>query len=483
MSSYSAKDRATAAGVMSSSQNSFTRQSDGTVDSETTWLTARERVARTLVSSPDVAFYLLFLCSNKARKAAVDMAATLSTLISSSEGTLYSQQEVSATAASSMSSATSALTTLVASGTTPSADLLARVSAETKSYAAGSLLPNVRTGTRLQVKGAEAAAGYATAKSSLSKSWSTLLRLLEQASKTKLFSSDVARTEALRTPAANLSSAAASTSDSSNASGQLLTLLAGASAVNVLGREFDALLRLRIDEDGEFPADISVAESAQSGGFISAFTLSKSGASIDPRLLSIAVGDLVSWSVYTATVSAVASTGVTLSSSTIPTGTLGTVEVLPYSVPAYRTMRDALAALRSGLPSASQLISKLQSLEGTSAGEVRDRCSYLASLAAQLDTLSTDTLSVLERLGADEPQVEETAAEVLLAYAPPFPEALKKSGRASLDSLKFGGFDRAETLLMEMDIDKVLKLSSDEASYIKRVLKLTTPFASTQTGK
>jgi hypothetical protein len=133
-------------------------------------------------------------------------------------------------------------------------------------------------------------------------------------------------------------------------------------------------------------------------------------------------------------------------------------------------MRVDLAPLLDGQPSGAEVVARLQKLEGSSMGETRDRCEYLASLAVQLDTLPDDVTASLERQGADIPTSTSTFSAVLLAYSPSFSTAIKDAARAFLDGAKSSGYDRAETLLVECRIDEVVLMPESGASFGSRAL-------------
>src|SRR3990172_9649938 len=77
---------------MSSDQDVFSRRRDGSRDLDALWEKARCRLARTVISDPDVVFYWAFLSSNRARKRAIDVAILLEQMIAGAEGRRLQQQ-------------------------------------------------------------------------------------------------------------------------------------------------------------------------------------------------------------------------------------------------------------------------------------------------------------------------------------------------------------------------------------------------------
>lgn len=136
------------------------------------------------------------------------------------------------------------------------------------------------------------------------------------------------------------------------------------------------------------------------------------------------------------------------------------------------TLRTAMATLDEQIPSWDLLSAELQRLEGPSAADVRDRCTYLAENLALLDTLSSSVSAALERVGSVSPVVGTGAAETLLAYAPSLSASTKRTARDILDGARFQGFDRAESFFIECRVDEAMALTEQGASFSGRIKQL-----------
>lgn len=363
--------RKSAASTMSSAQDTMEKGKSGQRNVDAVWLTERGRFARAIVADPDIVFYLAWLCSNRLRKMVKDAETLLEQMILGAEGQKFAQSDVPASASARFTASVGKLSQTVSGGSTD-ADLLARVTVEANTYVKTSLLPNIRTGTRLQVKGAEATSQYFTAKKELLKMWPTLLRLLSRCSGTSVASTGSVIAAALSAPTENLAALASSEWQADRASSHTLHLLAGVSSLTAMSTSLSLTSR---------PA----------------------------------------WADFNA-------------------------------------MSTGIRAVT--VPSLAVLSKQIQDDEGPSAAEVRDLCSYLASVAVSLSALSTEVRTSLERQGSEYESPATTIDAFLLAYSPAFSSSTKKAAKASLDTMRGNKFDYAETLMLEASIDGVVQIQS-----------------------
>jgi len=112
-------------------------------------------------------------------------------------------------------------------------------------------------------------------------------------------------------------------------------------------------------------------------------------------------------------------------------------------------------------------------LEGASAAETRDLVAYLASLVLLLHEATSETSSVLARLGAEVEAQGDSLAAVLLTYDPTFRTETQSAGKAALDYLRSEGFTRAESLLLDLRLPEVLQLEAQDATYSGRLGRAT----------
>jgi len=224
---FTEADRTDAAARLSSAQESTTRTANSSVDIDEKWDLYLGRAARALAADTQIALYLQYLCSNRARKAVLDMIEVLEALILSGEGQLQVQPAL--TSRANLDAASAALEAQAATGQVTD-EAIARVNVEGAAY----VKKNVgvaRTGSRLQVKGAEASTNWATAFDSL-RDWDAMLRLLRLCTRTTLLDGNLIRAWSLKAPAANLSALPAGTPET--ASADLLDTLGGLAAVSAL---------------------------------------------------------------------------------------------------------------------------------------------------------------------------------------------------------------------------------------------------------
>ena len=224
---FTPTDRADAAGRLSSAQESTTRTTNSSVDVDEKWELFLGRSARALASDSQIALYLQYLCSNRARVAVIAMSEVLEALITSSEGQLQAQPPL--TSRANLDAATTALSAQAANGYVTD-EAIARVNTEGAAYVQKNL-GTMRTGKRLQPKGAEAHTQWAAAFDSL-RDWDVMLRLLRLCTRTVLLDGNLIRVHALKAPATNLSSIPAGTP--ATASSHILDTLGGLASISTL---------------------------------------------------------------------------------------------------------------------------------------------------------------------------------------------------------------------------------------------------------
>lgn len=448
---FSNEDRRNAAALVSSGPNSVVRGAQGTRDVEARWSVLKQRTARALIADPDVALHLAYLASNLSRGVAIEASETLSRMILSAEGKRLPQTEIPDDASDALSGSADSLA-LSASGIgEPSEALLARIKTESTEYAQKHLLPNIKSGSRVQPKGDEAAAAYAADKREVKDLWSNVYGSTTALRGTRLLPVAQVRPEALKQPATSLQTTTGLAFPPESACAYALQLLASVASVEAMTRPVHELYRLQVRDGKSLPTTgLSVTEAEVSGDLITGLgVVDAGGLSVDPRTLGIRAGDAVVWLGHQAEVSAVSATVISLTNSDIPSGTKVEMSIEPNGAKLFLEAKEGITACLTALPTSRTLNEKLDSLDGESAAATRNLCQFLADSAAMLHPLTTETLLALERLGADEPSVASPLSEILLAYSPRVSAATREAATSLLDDLKSDGFDLAEQYLME----------------------------------
>lgn len=235
---FSSDATTAAAARMSSSQDTLSKGKRGQVDQDAIWLTERGRLARAIVADPDIVFYYVWLCTNRLRVLVMQVEDLLEEMIIGAEGKKF-EQPVASTDSSALSRVVQTSTSVVSEGGAPDSALISQITSTANSYIKRSLLPNISSNGRLQVKGAEAESKYSTAKASVLKLWPDVLQLKQQCSRSSLVTPTLLKSEALQVPLANLQTAAETTWDSKSASAYTLQVIAGIAAVQAMDVTID----------------------------------------------------------------------------------------------------------------------------------------------------------------------------------------------------------------------------------------------------
>ena len=346
--------------------------------------------------------------------------------------------------------------------TEPLKKLLSEASSEFRT----SLLPGIKQGGRLQVKGDEARAQYQESKASLVSAWDSCISVvLRMTSADGLFANITPLSaEAVRVPAANLKSLAATAPQTKQASAYSLQLLAGAASVAAMGRPVDPFFRLRIEEGGVFfPRNANVRVTQTTDGYVTEIATTPV-----PAELGLQVGDTVEWGGGTATISSVG-TLVTLTNSSLFRHILKPTVIRSSAGADYQAMAALLLPNIRALPQlSSRLLEKLEKLES----RPRDAAEYLGQLMQLLGPVTADAQESLSRQGVYLPSPQLPAiSDTLLAYAPVFRTLTKGTGKSAIQTLRSQGFDRASDLLIEMYFEAFLETEAEESSYSARVGK------------
>jgi hypothetical protein len=398
----------------------------------------------------------------------MDLSAQLGLMIQGAEGRRIPQTLVPDTASQGLESAVGRIDDVIAGGGTPSPELLRQMQIESSRFASDYLVPNFRTGSRIQQKGAEADALYSSSKNQVLRQWSQLFVYLRNLrSKVPLPESQI-RPVALRTPTENLLTTAELSFPEDKACAYSLQLLAGVAAIEAMSQPIDEFVRLRKEERTSFPDGIEVKATEIVGGFITKFQIVSSAtkAVVSPKSLRVRKLDTVDWLGYSASVSACTSTEVYLSSSTIPEGTKAFVTVASACGNAYKSLGAEIDVCLAGLPSTAKMTSAVTALDqGASAAETRNLAQFLGEVAQSLYPLDIESLNSLERMGATSSTPVGSLSTALEAYAPVAGSDTKNAAIDALDSLRDDGFDMGETLLLQGNLRDFFLTDSNGASH------------------
>lgn len=444
-----------------------TRGTRGTRNIEERWQSSKERAARALISDPDLFFFFAFLSSNKARRLAIDLSDMLGQMIMAVEGRRLTQIAVPVEASSGLRQMSGILSTVVRGGTTPSDELIAQLKREADAYTKGYLLPNVKTGGRLQPKGAEAASAYATAKKEVFAGWPRMFTYVRSLRARNPLALALTKPAALRMPSTSVQGTAGIEFPPDQASEYTLQLLASIAAVEAMSRPIDPFVRVRTTAEGSFPVTgVTVQEAGSSAGFVTAFrVVSADGSTVDPRKLGIRPKDLVRWLSSPAEVSAVGAETVLLTNSEIPVGTKTLVEVSSAAGQAYKEMRTRIDGHLQEIPTTTVLTNAISSLETVDVPTTVKLISMLAQAANTLHPLGEEPIKTATRVGATVEENSTPLSDTLLAYSPVFSARTKAAGRDLLDSLQADGFDLAAQYLLQGSIEEFMVLTAQTASF------------------
>jgi hypothetical protein len=419
------------------------------VDGE--WEKLRGKLARALVSDPDLVTYFAYLASNRACALAQKAAAQLCSMAVSVEGWKYAQVE-----AKPPTQLQKTLATVTTRDTFSAADA-SRLSTEVNTYIAAELIPKITKGGRLQTRGTEAYSDYRKTRDELIVTWKKLRQALAASSGTRFFTEAPLRNVALSVPLAALD-ATASLLDQAKLTDFTVQLAAAGAAVAAMGRRVGLKTRLCTGPT-EFPGEVTVNATIESG------TVAEITMVPAPALLGIKPGDsVVSTDGKTATVSAVGDAGITLSASTITSISEG-VSVFSAAYLQWETFALALDAPYAEMPSEAQLLSEVRRKESPSAARIRGLMEFLCRAAAILDSVSSDASAALTRVGGEQyayPGVP--VATLLREFSPTFDAKTKQAGNRLLSELESGGFDYAVELLYRGEVDLLMLLNASDVS-------------------
>ena len=463
---FSDEDRRSAASRVSTGANAVIRGPQGTRDMEARWQVLKQRAARAMISDTDISLQLAFFASNSARGAAIEASQLLGDMILAAEGRHLPQTDVPNDATSSLSKSADMLALSTTGIGAPSDILLAKINQECDAYARNYLLPNIKTGQRVQSKGEEAVAAFELSKTKVRNIWGTVYSATRALRGLRLLPVSQIRPEALKQPTTSLQTTSGMVFPKNQARIYALQLLASVASVQAMSRPVDEFVRLEILEGESSPTTgLSVEEESESGGFIDQIGLRDTqGNVVDPRPLGIRSGDKVVWLSTSAAVAAVSKSSVTFTDSDIPTGTKTELRIEPRGAGPFKTMRLGIKARLGSLPTSRELGTKLVSLDGDTAAATRNLVQFLADTAALLHPLATEPLLTLERLGAEEPTVATSLSEILLGYDPRVSATTREAAASLLDDVKNDGFDLAERHLLSARLADFFSATSQTAT-------------------
>ncbi len=449
-------DVRSAAERVSSAPNTYSRGAGGIYNQPGQWALTQARVARTLVSDPDIILYMAFLCSNRVAKRTQDVVKALDKLIPLVEGWKYEQPAVGSDARLRRAYTRAAGRAYVDSTE------LAALQAEVDRYVSKELVPAISSKGRHQVKGTEARSKYGLAKRELLAAWKKLKKGLLRCGEEPRWEPQRARELSVAVPLQNMGKTLSTGFSAEKATEFTLQLAAASASVQALGREVDYRMRFQVDDVSAFPEGLTVSATS-SGGFVTEIT-----PSTPPKLLRVRSGDEVTWGAGTATVISVGESSFTLGSSTI-TSTTGRLTVAPAAYSGLRQLVEVVSTRDAALPSVEQLNAQFLLREEFSAAHIKALVAYLSGLYAQLTSLSTAVSSVNTRLGVEVDPVDAPLLAALTDYSPSFSSKTTKAGDKLLDALEDEGSDYAAQLLLEGNSTRMLNMDPEEASKLGKL--------------
>lgn len=445
-----------AARRVSSDPAAFSR-TGGARSTESDWESQQRRIARALVSDPDLVIYFAWLASNRACALAQSVAKQLCELAVLVEGWKYP-----AVAVAEPVRLKRALSTLAARDTVTEADV-ARLAAETDAYIRGELVPKVARNGRVQPRGEEALSSYTGLRSKVELGWRKLRRALADATSSRVFTREVVRGVALRTPLAALG-ATADLLDPARLTDFTVQLAAASAAVAACGRNVDLRLRLRVGED-DFPGGV-VATAVVADNAVVRVELS-----VSPLDLGVRSGDTVRWNGGQTIVVGVDAEGIDLADGAI-TASGRVLDVLSTAYLAWERALDDTNDLYIAMPGETEVVAELRAREDRSAARIVALVEYLVKLAAQLDGVTDAAEAAAGRVGADVYVADSTVAGVLRDFDPLFSNRTKQAGERILKDLEGAGFDYAVDLLYRGQIDQLLQSTAAQASKFGRTAEV-----------
>jgi len=449
---------------MSSSKDAVEKGARGRTDLEARWVEVRQKVARAVISDPDIVFYFAYLSSNRARKLAIELADHIAVLMSAVEGERLPQKKIPPGATETLASLVSSATGVLQRGSTvPSTELLDQIRKEGLSFSKKYLVPNFRQGRRIQRKGDDASRVLREEKAEIYRSWSLLFTYITPLLSPTPAQESLIRREALALAMRSLQTTVDLEFPTERASDYALQMLAGLSSAAAMGREFDFFERVSIDQASQ----LSVEESEVVEGFVTKITLyDRAGAAVDPKLLGVRKGDIVRWLAYEAEITFVGG-HISMKDSLIPTGQMQVLSILSGPGKAYRDGKPQTKEAAFRLPGSSKIRGILKGYDASPAG-LSVLATTLGQAAYDLNGEQVELAKTLSRFGIEVVENHPTVAEALLSYDPSFSEATKSSTLDILDLLEEEGFDRAVELLMQGDFGAFFMSSSTTASHTLR---------------
>ena len=471
---FPSDEREKAAARMSSSRDAVEKGARGRTDLEARWVEVRQKVARAIVSDPDIVFYFVYLASNRARKMAIELAGHIATLMQAVEGQRLPQKDVPSNATETLASLVSAASdVLQLQNTLPSQELLDQIQKEGLAFSKKYLVPNYKQGRSIQRKGADAGRVLQKERTAIYQSWPLLFVYVTSLLNTSPAQATLIRREALALAMESLQTTVNLEFPTDRASDYALQLLAGISSTTAMGRELDFFERVSVDQQSQ----LSVEESEVSGGFVTKITLyDRAGSIVDPKLLGVRKGDVVRWLAYTAEITFV-NGHISMKNSQIPTGQVKVLDILSGPGKTYRDVKGQVKEAIFRLPNTSKVQELLQGHNGTPAGVIA-LGKALGQAAYDLNGPSAELAKSLSRLGIEAVENHPTVAEALFAYDPIFLPATKSAALDTLDLLEEEGFDRAVELIMQGDYGAFFLATAVMASHSLRFGAASTSFNS-----
>ena len=445
---------------MSSSLDSVNRGTRGRVDLDQRWEEIRQKVARAVVSDPDIVFYFAFLASNKARVLALDITALIEEMLTSAEGQRIPQKEVPDEAYSGILAAVDALTKVY----NPTQELLEQVVREGSSFSKKYLVPNYKQGTRFQKKGEEAASDLRKVRQALVPKWGVLPSYMSSLlRKNPLRVRDV-RKSALQVATKGLQTTAEMRLPKEKASTYALQFIAGVAAVSALGREMDLFVRASFPQGGS-PQGFSVKEFEVDSGFVTKLQILDLAKNVvSPRTLGIKKNDVVKWLGVDAKVTYAGDVHFSVEPGLLPSGAQPVLDVLSGPGDAYRSSRQLLDAAWRSLPSLHAMQDALGLSErNPSASGVVTLAKFFGEVAATLGGVSTELQKTLDRLGVTVAP-RTPIADMLLAYNPLFSKDTKAAALDSISLLEQEGYKSAAEMLVQGSYDAFFAIGVESTS-------------------
>lgn len=455
----------TVAARMSSQVDEISRDARDFREGSPQWDAIKGRLARALVANPDIYYYLVWLASNRLRKTLADLLVELENLALMTEGRRLPNEIVPPD--SGIRDALDA----VAKGDAVTSAQISRLKKEVES-SFPRLQRNFSAGGRITKKGIAAKSSYLESRNAVVGAWSQILRSISALSAPASVDLEVLKRVALTTPLANMGSSISVGYSDEYAYEYTMQLLGGIASIEMSNREVSLDHKLMVDDISTFPENVYILPSLN-GTYVESFQITGPKlAVVSPMTLGIQIGDHLSWSGFETTVGAVSGTSVTLSdTSLVPRTAPIRVTVASQASRDFILMRKALGALN--LPSTQSMMVTLDTQE-RSAAATRDLLFFIARVYSQLDSLSDNLQSSLDRVGASYPVSPEiTARDALLNFSPTFSSSTKRAVTDVLDTLRSNGFDRAEDALLRGDVDMFFSMTYDLSSKIGAVKSLS----------